>query len=515
MHTRDDSPAPRPATRRQTLACGAAAALAPVATLLPGCGGDAAVRPADIDPRNTAPDRSMTIQVTNHLPDQALAFGAAVGLGGATAPQAQPAVLAPGAECTVVASSRGTDCDGSFRLEGGHAGFEVRYRHPHGPGATTVQATPSAGGLAATNRPSYAGHHAVARLRLYQGVPTAAGPHVAPLGLLQQPAWNNAQDFINSLYADGVRSQAVIEAAIQADGGATGLVAPADFTGGQLAPMTALWTRHWLGQDRSVLPPTDARLAELLARYIDTACRTGPLALWVPQLRLQASPAAAVYRLEGYRRHGLREATGDWSAEGVQAFLGLLLSGAHLVAICARADLPPGVEVEPFDRFLSRSAAPTRYDIGSSHYATVVNTTGHYYLGVEGNFAPEDCGLLLALLNGRTVNNALLGAGQYNSFIQLEGWQAGAARHNADYALHTRTLWNISTFGASVYSEKRATTVFLAPAGWTPQVFQGTCMMPYLGAYARSAQRAQPWLRRDLVTLPDDAPALPPRFIAG
>ena len=139
----------------------------------------------------------------------------------------------------------------------------------------------------------------------------------------------------------------------------------------------------------------------------------------------------------------------------------------------------------------------------------------HYYLNISGNFAPENCGMLLALLNGRTVNDATLGAGHYNSFIQLEGWQAGAARHNADYNLHTQTLWNISTFGACPYSEKRGTAVFLAPQGWTPQVYQTTCMMPYLGAYATASQQPQAWLRRDLVSVPEDAPALPSRYIAS
>ena len=113
------------------------------------------------------------------------------------------------------------------------------------------------------------------------------------------------------------------------------------------------------------------------------------------------------------------------------------------------------------------------------------------------------------------MNNLLAGAGTYNTFIQLEGWQAGGSRHNADYATYQQTLWNISTYGASAYSEKRATSIFLAPAGWTPQVYQTTRMMPYVGAYAQSNGSPQGWLNPSLVTIPADAPALPSRYVSS
>ena len=40
-------------------------------------------------------------------------------------------------------------------------------------------------------------------------------------------------------------------------------------------------------------------------------------------------------------------------------------------------------------------------------------------------------------------------------------------------------------------------------------------MMPYLGAYATAEQQPQAWLRRDLVRVAQDAPALPSRYIAS
>jgi hypothetical protein len=169
--------------------------------------------------------------------------------------------------------------------------------------------------------------------------------------------------------------------------------------------------------------------------------------------------------------------------------------------------------MQAFDSYIGASGIATSIDIGNSHYASLVNTTGRYYLSVGGDFAPEQCGLILSFLYGRTVNNLLAGAGAYNTFIQLEGWPAGGDRHNADYATYQQMLWNISTYGASAYSEKRATSIFLAPPGWTPQVYQTTRMMPYVGAYAQSNGSPQGWLNTALVTIPASAPPLPARYV--
>ncbi len=523
-------PTPRPILqknkgRRQVLTNAAALALAPSILLLTGCGGGdtseaeppttplTPKNPGGPDPRNASPDRTMTINITNHA-QQSLTFGMPVRQGKSSLPHAQPSSIAEGETCAVIASSSHTDCNGTFRMASPSTRFDFRYIHPHGPGETNVFVTASNGYLACANAQKYAGHHAIAHLNLYRGVPTLSGQSVVPLGLLEAPAFNNAQDFVNSLYTAGVREESVIKAAHGDSDPVSGLAPIADFTGGQLPHIASLWTKHWLGQETNSLPSADGTLIGLLRQYIDTASGTGPLRMWVPQIRQMGDASPPVYALDGYRPYAFRTATGSWDGSAVGTFLKLLAGGAHFVAICANADLPDGTRVLPFDRFLASSGVSLRYDIGSSHYATIVNTTGHYYLNISGNFAPENCGLLLAFLSGRTVNNATADAGQYNSFIQLEGWQAGAGRHNADYALHTRTLWNISTFGASAYSEKRGTTVFLAPAGWTPQLYQTTCMMPYLGAYASAAQQAQSWLRRDLVTIPDNTPELPSRYIA-
>ena len=56
-----------------------------------------------------------------------------------------------------------------------------------------------------------------------------------------------------------------------------------------------------------------------------------------------------------------------------------------------------------------------------------------------------------------------------------------------------------------------------APGGqqWTPQVYQTTRMMPYVGAYATGSYpngKPQGWLNTDVVTIPSTAPTLPAAY---
>lgn len=502
-----------------------------MASVLAACGGggddDASAAPGLLDngttpnPQNASPNRSISVAISHHIDGATLQFGQASRNSGSL-PQATPERIAAGDTMAVAASAHNASCNGSFslaapsKLSGTALRFDLRYTHPYGTGATTVQIEPSPGGVAGTDAQTYSGHHATARVNLYQGVATGSGAWVAPLGLLAATPTNNCQDFVNSLFGPGIRSAAAINAAMQATSNTDlGYLPPADFTGGQMVQLVALWVRHWMGTTAAdVLPATDVTLLDLLKDYIARAANNGPLTLWVPQISHQTGTAPAVYALQGYRPFVFFDATGAWQPATVSAFLTLLTAGSHIVPISANSDLPAGVTVQPFNSFFSThvNAANTRHDVGNSHYALAFNATGYYYLNVSGNFAPPNCGLLLAFLFGRTVNSLLASAGSYNLFLQLEGWQADAARHQADYALHQQTLWNISTLGASPYSEKRATTIFLAPGGWTPHVYRETRMMAYAGAYAQANGAAQPWLRTDLVTIADNAPALPARY---
>ncbi|QWP75390.1 hypothetical protein J5226_17420 [Lysobacter sp. K5869] len=454
-------------------------------------------------------ERSMTLHLQNRS-DTAFAFSGARASSGPP-PSADAAVLAPGQRLTVTARNPSGGCVGGFRLDGGGAGFAIAYDHPLSIGATTVAVQATPGWLAGADATTFPGHDSVANLNLYRGVASGSG-WVAPLGLLAQPPFDNSQDFANSLYGPGVRGVEAIVAGYP-NPSPGGYVLPADFSGGQLPGVAAAWIAQWLGQPGPPCPPRDAALLKWLAGYLRGAASNGPLRMWVPQIRYQPATAPAMYALDGYRRFDLVDPGGRWNAASVSAFCALLAGGAHFVAICATADLPGGVSVQPPDIALKSSGLATRHDPGNSHYAAVLNITGTYVQPASGDFAGRDEGLLQALLIGRTVNDVTAAAGRYNNFLQLEGWPAISSRHNADYDAHQATRWNVSTFGATPYSEKRATTVFLAPDGWTPQIYQTTRMMPYLGAYAVSATSPQPWLDTSLVSIAPNAPPLPARFI--
>ncbi|WP_157510948.1 hypothetical protein [Frateuria sp. Soil773] len=451
--------------------------------------------------------RSMTITLSNWVAGIDLGFGNARASEG-PAPSAVPVQVAPGQATTVTAVNPSGGCRGSFNLRGGGIDFAVDYVHPSGAGATTVSVSATTGFLSGANAQTFPGHDSVAQINLYRGVMANYGWAV-PLGLLAQPPRNNCQDFVNSMFGQGMRDARVVTTAY-GHPAPDGYVLPADFTGGQMAGFTALWAGHWLGQG-GACPPQDAALLDVLARYVATASAAGPLAMWVPQIAWREGTSPSVFDLAGYRAYPFM-ADGQWNAATVQAFLALLAAGAHFVAVSADKDMPTGVATAAFDTFFTGAGLPTSHDIGNSHYATVTNVTGTYYLSVGDDFAPAGCGLILAFLAGRTVNDAFAAKGTYNTFIQLEGWQAGTSRHGADYDTYKKTLWNISTFGSCPYSEKRATTIFLAPPGWTPQLYQTTLMMPYVGAYANANGSPQGWLHTELVGIPADAPALPSRY---
>ncbi|WP_111934294.1 hypothetical protein [Paraburkholderia bryophila] len=512
---------PMPAHRRTFLKGGAALALTPLVSALSACGGGDGGSPgaSQLSANAAAASRSltgrsMTINLTNWIPDLALGYGSAASQSGSV-PQASTAQIAVGQATTVSASNSLGDCTGSFSLTGSDASFAVSYVHPFGSSPTTVAVAPSAGYVSGANAATFPGHDSVANVNLYRGVATSNGAWVAPLALLGTPPRNNAQDFANSMFGNGIRGAAAIQSAYQ-DTGASGYVPPADFTGGQLAGFVAQWVQRWLnGASYTTLPSTDAQLIDCLSRYVNSAASNGPLTMWVPQIAYQSGSNPAVFNLTGYQPFAFTDVSGNWNAASLSAFLTLLAAGSHFVAISATNDLPAGVSMQAFDTYLGASGLTTSVDIGNSHYTSLLNTTGKYYLSVGSDFAPENCGLILSFLYGRTVNNLLAGSGTYNTFIQLEGWQAGGSRHNADYDTYQQTLWNISTYGASAYSEKRATSIFLAPAGWTPQVYQTTLMMPYVGAYANSNGTPQSWLNTSLVTIPAGAPALPSRYVSS
>ena len=122
------------------------------------------------------------------------------------------------------------------------------------------------------------------------------------------------------------------------------------------------------------------------------------------------------------------------------------------------------------------------WDKFNSHYSAPVwiNTSGYYYLSIGKDKEPSSNPLLCAFLAGKTAD------GQYNTFIQLEGWQNHfpyvGGWHASDYAAYQQTLWNFSTFGACVYSEKRSAAIFLAGPDFDLAIDGSTRMPLYVGA---------------------------------
>jgi hypothetical protein len=383
----------------------------------------------------------------------------------------------------------------------------------------------------------YLGTAMAANISLYAGVPVpewnssgheyVAG-YAAPLAANPYSA-NNARDVVNSLFQTDIRKPDGVQHWFNQ--GSTVPYRPADYTGNQLMPsstsqslvqvMLDLWPT---GLNPSYTSNPDWPLIFFLANFMVPPGSTPlpPLVMYVPTITYQNTIAAGPrYLLTGYQAYPLAGTNGArFNMASVQTFLQLFLGGAHFVNIQTNPDFatlnpenpPANTGRSLYGAFTKHfPASPTggrQSCIGNSHYTSTVNLGGWYYGSQIGNWASAGCGLLLAALFGQTAN------GPYNTFLQLEGWPAdvslktgslgGGERHAQDYAAYKNSLWNISTFGATPYSEKRATTIFLAPLPWVPKICSSTYMMPYVGA-----QTPQGWLQTDLVSVPPGTPSQP------
>jgi hypothetical protein len=482
--------------------------------------------------------RTTNITITNRT-SITLSFGNATTAEGPAA-TANASTVAPGG--TLVVTAHNTSAfnggnKGNFTLSGTKGNQQVDYTffytHPQTTGTSYVNmASQTPGWVSGFDADSYGGDPINATCNLYEGVavyaPGAATGYSVPLSADPYGSSNNAQDFLNQLFDDNrnpstMRSGALLPPMFDQT---TIPYAPADFSGGQIAStLVPILLDVWNNTDTP--PPTpDSALLNFLASYIQGGEGQSPMTLWIPILSYVNNTEPAVYTLNGYHEFQLYS-QGAWNTTNLRAFLTLLVGGAHMVAISAYNDLNlQGISTSAsrslYEAFRN-SGLPQRGDLANSHYASWHtaggNVTGEYAGTVDGEWAPPACGLLVSLLFGRTVNGMSTDTGQYNTFMQLEGWPAhgtGGTRHMADYDAYQQTLWNISTFGAIPYSEKRATTVFLAPPGWTPTNYQTTGMMPYVGAYATgstSDPTPQSWLNTTTFVLPPGTPALPAAYI--
>lgn len=277
-------------------------------------------------------------------------------------------------------------------------------------------------------------------------------------------------------------------------------------------------------------PATDDLFIKMLVGYISdnqlTYCR--------PQLSLnslQEGTGLPIYNNPGYVRlaftsdgswnFGSFDAAGNINSSGpstVALFLRDLLFGAHIVAVCSSKDRNGGNTVSGLKATLE-AQLPTQTDLYNSHYTQSINgvASGDYYAPIG---APLPTNLISnvetmasssppgaePLLFSALVGNTSSGMTSPNNFLQVEGWPAqnwltpvGGTRHNADYQTNNSTYWNISTYGACAYSEKRSTPLFLANSDFDLTCHADTGMPYYYGA--NQGNVGDSWMHPDLIVL--------------
>lgn len=508
--------------------------------------------------------RSMRIIIWNHTGYTLTRFTCSASEGNLPHPENQSAPgsgqtltisVLPGGSLTILAANNNGGCAGIFTVSdaGNHVVFPVHYDHPGCNDPTELRVVPSSAQpacMGVNDIGDLSGHDITVNMGLYVGLAvqewSSSGSayiagYVAPLTPYTSTSSpyrnNNARDVVNSLFqpdvrkADGVRHWFDQASAVP--------YLPADYTGGQLVvngsatPLGALvqlMLNQWPTATATQLTGTpDSALIQFLANFLVPESGT-PLVMYVPRFTYlstvnSSSVNGPKYQLTGYQAYPLAGGS-RFDLANVQVFLRLLLGGAHFVNIQADRDFvnqnpahpPANTSRNLYDQFKDQfpengSQSGRHSCVGNSHYTNTVNTSGWYYGNQMGEWASQGCGLLLSLLVAKTADN------QYNTFMQLEGWPAdndwafgsgsikGGERHGADYEAYQKSLWNISTFGATPYSEKRATTIFLAPASWVPSIYSNTYMMPYVGA-----ETPQGWLQTGLVSVPSGTPHTPSQY---
>lgn len=277
-------------------------------------------------------------------------------------------------------------------------------------------------------------------------------------------------------------------------------------------------------------PQSDAWVIAFLANYIKSV----KLELCIPWIQFTGDTkddTKQIYLTNGYRRTGFFDADGEWNygaftATGgvsrggydsptVATFLQYFFYGAHFVIPTAPNDNNGATITNYYDsitatwqyastvegRPVLTDSSPWRTGVTSSHYVATLgsahwfNFSGIDYLNIQTDAEPAGNPLICAMLTGITAD------GPYNTFLQLEGWQAHGVSsdtwHMIDYHSHGKTIWNFSTFGACAFSEKRCTPLFLAPSTFDTETISPDTHMPlYVGAGSK-----QKWMETGLLQL--------------
>lgn len=273
---------------------------------------------------------------------------------------------------------------------------------------------------------------------------------------------------------------------------------------------------YWMGRDIRTNPrprtiAKDEAFIHCIRDYIDT----NDLRMRVPsfQCETKRDDEPSTYEWTADTVSSFKNNDGTWNSATVRRFLELFLAGAHFVVVHSATDVGNDLNIPSF--FKEFSNLGTKYT-GHSHYTDGIALTGVNYptlelVGEEGNTLDEFVDREQAVLLPVVLSDTTTGVKDHNSFFQMEGWRPGrnmfgvtkyeyqhkvlaaGYRHGADFATHQKTLWNISTYGASLFSEKRGAPVFLAPNDW-----MGKQKHVYTGF--KGSDGGHKWFKSDLVT---------------
>src|SRR5690606_22420252 len=169
-------------------------------------------------------------------------------------------------------------------------------------------------------------------------------PYEAPMPVVPIDAdYSNVADFVNSLFDADVRTVEVVQAAI----GAGDLTATFSDQGDKLL---RVWLAAWQQAqgdpydpaDFDHCPAQDRSLVAFLSAYL----RANALSMFLPEITYvgPSSDGLPIYQLGGYTRQDFVSGAA-WQYGTVQAFLELLMLGAHFVVIQDPSDLPNGPSV--------------------------------------------------------------------------------------------------------------------------------------------------------------------------
>jgi hypothetical protein len=495
-------------------------------------------------PEEEAVSHPIIMNWTNETGDT-LAFGNVKVQNGTTPVASPPSMTANGASSVSADQSHNLTAGpvGSYswtNAANANQSVGTQYNHPSGSGKTSVTVSCSSAYQVSDDNATWVQAQTYTNSSLQQ--------HTAQIGLFIRPAGSNPPPppppppppdklvpllpdmsnkaaFVNSLFTNAVRDPA--DNNLDPMIAAGSLLYPyADPTsqGYILNGWLAAWQMYagdpYNQADYQRCPVQDGYFIQWLVEYIEA----NDLYLSAPALTLQPGGASPpVYVCTGYGRSQFYNPSTKtwnygsyWSNPGarnqtVSQFLYLLYFGAHTVVISSSANLDGGNAVQNFHDALQKSGLPTRKDLYNSHYGVSGGATGIYYApqgaptpsvanrdveSLATSSPPGKEPLNISLVTGQTASS------DPNSFLQLEGWPSqdvllpkpGGARHNADYQANESLYWNFSTYGASVYSEKRSTPIFLANANFNLAINPATGMPTYTGAAT-----LQDWMNPNLI----------------